>query len=251
MKSAPFRYLRPDTLEEALETLAEHGDDCKALAGGQSLIPLLAMRLAQPAVIVDLGRIASLRGLGGSRIGAMTTNSELERRPASIPPLVAAALPHIGHFQIRNRGTVGGALAHCDPAGEWPALALALDARLRLRSLRGERSLGAVDFIVGPLTSALAPDELLLDLEFPGWAMDARFGFEEVARRPGDFALAGAVCVAAPEGRRLVLFATGEKPLLLSDPSASFSVTGDLHAGRGYRRRLAEGLLLRAWDAAA
>ena len=251
MKAAAFAYLRPETLEGALEALAEHGDECKALAGGQSLIPLLAMRLAQPAVLVDLGRIASLRGVDGVRIGAMTTNSELERRPASIPPLVIAALPHIGHFQIRNRGTVGGALAHCDPAGEWPALALALDARVHIRSLRGERTLAAVDFIEGPLTTALAPDELLLGVEFPSWAMTARFGFEEVARRPGDFALAGAICVAAPEGRRLVLFATGERPTLLPDPGAGFSVTGDLHAGRGYRRRLAEGLLLRAWDAAA
>lgn len=251
MKAAPFRYLRPESLEEALEALAEHGEECKLLAGGQSLIPLLVMRLAQPAVLIDLGRVPGLRGLRGPRIGAMTTNSDLERLPDSVPPLVLAALPHIGHFQIRNRGTVGGSLAHCDPAGEWPALALGLDARMVLRSSRGERTVTAHEFIAGPLTTALAPDEILLEVELPPWARSARFGFAEVARRPGDFALAGALCVAAPEGRRLVLFAAGGVPVLLADPGAGFEVTGDLHAGRGYRRRLAEGLLKRAWEAAA
>lgn len=251
MKAAPFSYVRPESLEDALGVLAEHGDECRPLAGGQSLIPLLVMRLAQPAVLLDLGRLTTLRGLDGPRIGAMTTNSDLERRPDAIPPVIAAALPHIGHFQIRNRGTVGGALAHCDPAGEWPALALALDARMRLRSTRGERIVGAAEFIVGPLTTALAADELLIDVELPHWAQSAPFGFEEVARRPGDFALAGAICVAAPEGRRLVLFGGGEVPVLLGDPGSRFAVSGDLHAGRGYRRRLAEGLLKRAWEAAA
>ena len=251
MKAAPFKYLRPESLEEALEALAEHGEECRPLAGGQSLIPLLAMRLAQPAVIVDLGRIPRLRGFDGLHIGAMTTNSDLERQPETMPPVVVAALPHIGHFQIRNRGTVGGALAHCDPAAEWPALALALAARITLRSARGERIVDAADFITGPLTTAIAPDELLIEVELPAWARSARFGFEEVARRPGDFALAGAVCVAGPDGRRLVLFAGGEVPVLLADPNSPFTVTGDLNAGRGYRRRLAEGLLKRAWEAAA
>lgn len=250
MKAAPFDYRRPETLEEALAALAEHGDECRPLAGGQSLIPLLALRLAQPAILLDLGRVPDLRGPEPGWIGAMTTNAELEGRREGLPPVVAAALPHIGHFQIRNRGTVGGALAHCDPAGEWPALALALDIRLRLLSTRGERFLSAADFIRGPLMTALAPDELLVAVEIPAWAGTASFGFEEVARRPGDFALAGAICVRAPAGRRLVVFATGERPVLLDEPEAPFDVTGDLHASAPYRRQVARGLARRAWEAA-
>ena len=141
--------------------MAEHGDDCKALAGGQSLLPLLAMRLAQPAVIVDLGRVPELRRREGGLVGAMVTNTQLERDPAGLAPLIGAALPHLGHFQIRNRGTLGGSLAHLDPAAEWPALALLLEARLTLQSReRGRRSLAAAEFMKGPLTTALAADEL-------------------------------------------------------------------------------------------
>jgi len=145
MKSAPFDYRRPESLEEALDLLAGHGDEANPLAAGQPLIPLLAMRLAQPGLLVDLERVPGLKGVRGARIGALTTQAALEREPA-LPGVVKAALPHIGHFQIRTRGTIGGSLCHADPASEWPALALLLDAVLHARSRRGPRTIAAADF---------------------------------------------------------------------------------------------------------
>jgi len=239
LKAAPFAYHRPRSLDEALDLLAEHGGDAKALAGGQSLVPLLALRLAQPAVIVDLAEVPELKQRTGGRVGAMVTNAALERDPAGLPPPAVAALPHIGHFQVRNRGTLGGSLAHLDPAAEWPALALLLDARLTLRSRdRGERTLTPAEFIRGPLTTALEPDELLTSVAFPDWPADGRWGFAEVARRPGDFALAGAACTVLDGRRRVVVFAAGRLPQLLAegDPIA---VNGDLHAGAAYRLAIA------------
>ena len=175
----------------------------------------------------------------------MVTNAALERDPTGLPPIVAAALPHVGHFQIRNRGTIGGSLAHLDPAAEWPALALLLDARLTLHSRdRGERTLTAADFMLGPLTTALEPDELLTSVGFPDWPPDGRWGFAEIARRPGDFALAGAACTVLEGRRRIVAFAAGPLPQLLEegDPIAA---TGDLHAGAGYRSAVAGRLVER------
>jgi aerobic carbon-monoxide dehydrogenase medium subunit len=245
LKAAPFAYHRPQTLAEALDLLAEHGDEAKALAGGQSLVPLMAMRLAQPAVIVDLGEVAELRARQGATLGAMVTNAAMERDPTGLPEIVPAALPHVGHFQIRNRGTIGGSLAHMDPAAEWPALALLLDARLTLRSRdRGERTLAAAEFMRGPLTTALEPDELLTSVTLPEWPEDARWGFAEVARRPGDFALAGAACSVVGGRRRVVVFATGALPQLLEEP-ADIEATGDLHAGAEYRRTVAGRLVER------
>ena len=243
MKAAPFAYHRPETLEEALDLLAEHGDEGKALAGGQSLVPLMAMRLAQPSVVVDLGEIAELRVRAGRRLGAMVTNATLERDPDGLPPVIAAALPHVGHFQIRNRGTVGGSLAHADPAAEWPALALLLGAELTVRSRdRGERTVAAADFILGPLTTVLEPDELLTAVQLPEWPADAGWGFAEVARRPGDFALAGAACTVLGGRRRVVVFATGARPQLIEDPG-EIEATGDLHAGAAFRRGVAARLV--------
>ena len=250
MKPAPFAYHRPETLAEALELMAEHGDDCKALAGGQSLLPLLAMRLAQPAVIVDLGRVPELRRREGGLVGAMVTNTQLERDPAGLAPLIGAALPHLGHFQIRNRGTLGGSLAHLDPAAEWPALALLLEARLTLQSReRGRRSLAAAEFMKGPLTTALAADELLTEVSFPAWPAEARWGFAEVARRPGDFALAGAACTVIGGRRRVLVFATGRLPQLVEDPDQVES-GGDLHASAGYRKRVAGELIRKVLEQA-
>ena len=265
MKSAPFEYRRPETLDEALALLAEHGDEAKPLAGGQSLIPLLAMRLAQPALLVDLQRVPELRGVnrrdGAVRIGAMTRQAELERWP-ELPALVGAALPHIGHFQIRSRGTVGGSLAHMDPAAEWPALALLLDAELELASSRGRRMLAAAEFALGPLITALEPDELLVAVTLRG--ADGRFGFEEVERRPGDFALVG----AASQGGRIVAFATGARPQRLPGCEAylagggwagdelralaerEIEATADIHASAAYRRRVGARLVERAVAAA-
>jgi aerobic carbon-monoxide dehydrogenase medium subunit len=245
VKAAPFAYHRPRSLEEALDHLAEHGEEAKALAGGQSLVPLMAMRLAQPAVIVDLGEVPELKRRNGTAVGAMVTNATLEREPAGLPPVVSAALPHLGHFQIRNRGTVGGSLAHADPAAEWPALALLLEAVLTLRSRdRGQRQVAAADFMTGPLTTVLEPDELLTEVAFPGWPADGRWGFAEVARRPGDFALAGAACTVIAGRARVVVFAAGSRPQLLAE-GEQVEATGDLHAGAGYRRAVAGRLVER------
>ena len=243
MKPAPFAYHRPESLAAALDLMAEHGDDCKALAGGQSLLPLLAMRLAQPAVIVDLGRVPELRRREGGVVGAMVTNTQLERDPTGLAPMIGAALPHVGHFQIRNRGTIGGSLAHLDPAAEWPALALLLDARLILESRdRGRRALAMSEFMKGPLTTALAPDELLTEVAFPEWPAAARWGFAEVARRPGDFALAGAACAVHAGRRRVVVFATGRLPQLVEEAN-QVEAGGDLHATAGYRKQVAAALI--------
>jgi aerobic carbon-monoxide dehydrogenase medium subunit len=264
VKSAPFEYRRPASLAEALQILDQHGDDARPLAGGQSLIPLLAMRLAQPAMIVDLGRLPELRGIrrDGSEIaiGAMTTQAQLQRLP--LPGILAAALPHVGHFQIRSRGTVGGSLAHMDPAAEWPALAVLLDAELELAATSGRRLLRAADFALGPMTSAIEPNELLVSIRLSG--AEGPFGFLEVERRPGDFALVGAACHSG----RLVVFATGAiaqrltrcEALLREDGSpgdlralaeAEIEATGDVHASAGYRRRVGAALVQRAVEAAA
>jgi aerobic carbon-monoxide dehydrogenase medium subunit len=264
VKSAPFEYRRPASLAEALQILDQHGDDARPLAGGQSLIPLLAMRLAQPAMIVDLGRLPELRGIrrDGSEIaiGAMTTQAQLQRLP--LPGILAAALPHVGHFQIRSRGTVGGSLAHMDPAAEWPALAVLLDAELELAATSGRRLLRAADFALGPMTSAIEPNELLVSIRLSG--AEGPFGFLEVERRPGDFALVGAACHRG----RLVAFATGAiaqrltrcEALLREDGSpgdlralaeAEIEATGDVHASAGYRRRVGAALVQRAVEAAA
>lgn len=253
MKPPPLAYRRPESLEEALAALAEAGDEARPLAGGQSLVPLLAMRLARPALLVDLQRVPELRGVerAGDRltIRAMTREAELERLPG-LPGVVAAALPHVGHFQIRSRGTVGGSLAHMDPAAEWPALALLLDAELEAASVRGRRTIAARDFALGPLTTALEPDELLVSLTVRD--ADGPFGFLEVERRPGDFALVGAACHRG----RVVVFATGGRPQRLASceahlragggpgpelralAEAEIEATGDLHAGAAYRRRV-------------
>jgi carbon-monoxide dehydrogenase medium subunit len=252
------------SLAEALQILDQHGDDARPLAGGQSLIPLLAMRLAQPAMIVDLGRLPELRGIrrDGSEIaiGAMTAQAQLERLP--LPGILAAALPHVGHFQIRSRGTIGGSLAHMDPAAEWPALAVLLDAELELAAASGRRLLRAADFALGPMTSAIEPNELLVSIRLSG--AEGPFGFLEVERRPGDFALVGAACHRG----RLVAFATGATPqrlprceaLLREGGSAAelralaeaeIEATGDVHASAGYRRRVGAALVQRAAEAAA
>lgn len=200
MKPAKFAYFAPDSLAAALELLRQYGGDAKPLAGGQSLMPLLNMRLVRPSVIIDLNRLAALDYLvrppdGGLAVGALTRQRTLEKSPdaAAAAPLLAAGLGHTGHWQIRNRGTLGGSLAHADPAAELPALAVALDATLTLRSAAGERTLPAADFFIANLITALEPDELLTEVRFGEFGGDWRWGFYEVCRRAGDFALAGAI----------------------------------------------------------
>ena len=284
MRPAPFEYFAPRAVDEALELLARHGGDAKPLAGGQSLVPMMNMRLARPAVLVDLNRVAALGTVraeqGSLRLGALVRQSALERdaRIASTAPLLAEAAPLIGHLQTRARGTVGGSLAHADPAAELPACMLALSAVFHLRSVRAARTCRAADFFRGLLATALEPDELLVEIEIPALARE-RTGqaIAEVARRHGDFALVGACAVLGldTEGicRRaeLVLFGAGDVPhvsraaaaLVGERPApARFAEAGraaavgiephaDLHATVEYRRRVAAGLGARALASAA
>lgn len=280
MKPAPFDYYAPTRLDEALELLAEHGADAKPLAGGQSLVPAMNFRLAQPPVLVDLNGVAELAHLtwerdGGLRLGAMTRQRVLERDRlvADQAPLLADALPHIAHEQIRNRGTVGGSLAHADPASELPAVMVALAARFRVRSLVGERWIPAAEFFVGLFMTVLEPGELLVEIEIPSRPGRAGWGFGEVARRHGDYALAGVAAHVEvdDDGRcaeaRVVLFGVGEGPtisphvrdaLLGQQPTSTVVRTaaaavdpdiepsGDIHASAAYRRHLAHVLTRRA-----
>ena len=278
MRPAPFDYVAPRTVEEALDLLARHGDEAKVLAGGQSLVPMMNMRLVRPAVVVDLNRVASLGTLredaGGLRLGTLVRQQALERdgRVARAAPLLAEAAPVIGHLQTRARGTVGGSLVHADPAAELPACMVALDAVFHLRSARAARACRADDFFRGLLTTVLEPDELLAEIELPA-AAAARtgHGFAEVARRHGDFALVGACAVVALDASgvcraaRLVIFGAGDRPhlagagaaLIGERPAAArlaevgragageIDARDDLHATAAYRRHVAAGLAAR------
>lgn len=279
MKPAPFGYLAPRRRLGALEALSEYGVEAKVLAGGQSLVPLLAMRLASPAVLVDLNRIkdlAFIRPFGeGLTIGAMTRQRVVEthRRVVRRIPLLAEAVRCIGHPQIRARGTIGGSLAHADPASELPAAAAALGAHFVLASVRGERVLNSDQFFAGYLTTALEPDELLTEVRLPALPPDAGWAFLEIARRHGDFALAGVAAVLRLDGdgrcteARLVFTGVGPGPVRV--PEAEQALLGqqiarstvaemvrivqdrldpptDIHATADYRRHTAGVLAGRA-----
>jgi len=282
MKPAQFQYTAPRSLDEALALLAQHGDEATVLAGGQSLVPLLNFRLARPAVVVDINRVAGLDGLtvnGGVTAGATVRQRTLERNAAiaAANPLLAEAMPLIGHFQIRNRGTVCGSLVHADPAAELPAVAVACDAELTLSSVRGERIVPAAEFFISVLTTAREPDELLTQVRFPAWRPGDGWAVLEVARRHGDFALAGVVARVRIEaeritGSRVVLFGVSDRPYDLADASAALrgrvpdaatledlassvrqeiDPDGDIHATAEYRRRVAGTLAARAVATAA
>lgn len=272
-----FRYHRPDSLDEAVGLLGEFGPDAKVLAGGQSLVPLLALRLSRPEHLVDIGRVAGLDaiedGPAGFTIGAAARHADVEQLPATGPaaPLVAAAMPHIGHRAIRNRGTVCGSLAHADPAAELPAVALATDAELVARSTTGERTIPAADFFLGYLTSALDETEVLTAVRFPAWPARTGWSVQEVSRRHGDYALVGlaAVLGVGDNGRvdraALAFFGAGATPVRVReaeavligeppDPSAlaeaadvvskTIDPPGDNHATAAYRAHVA-GVLTR------
>ena len=197
MKLPPFDYEAPQTVSEAVELLAEHGDEASVLAGGQSLIPLLALRLARPAMLIDINGVRDLSGVsatdGWLAIGAMTREyaAEESETVADAVPLLAAALPLIGHEAIRSRGTIGGSLAHADPAGELPAVARALDAQFVVRGPAGMRVIPAEEWFEGFLTTSRGPDELLVEVRFPTAGPGTGVSFQEVARRHGDFAIVG------------------------------------------------------------
>ena len=222
MKPAPFRYAAPDSVAGALELLAD--EDARPLAGGQSLVPMLNFRLARPELLVDLNPVAELSGIevdGGTlRIGAMTRQSDLLRYPPAITswPLLHEAGRHVGHAAIRNRGTVGGSVAHADPQAELPVALAALDARMRVRSGAGDRVLTAAEFFTGAMTTAVHAGELLVAIEVPPPPRDARMAFAEHARTHGDFALAGVGVVVAPgEHAAIAVLGAGPIPVRASD----------------------------------
>ncbi len=199
MKAAPFAYHRPESVKEAADMLAEFGDEAKVLAGGQSLVPMLAMRLTHFDNLIDISRVDELCGIdlddGAVRIGATTSHAlvGMDDEVADSVPLLTMATPHIGHFQIRTRGTLGGAIAHADPAAEYAAVALALDADMEAHSSRGARTIPAAEFFTGLWETSLASDEILTAVRFPVWDGRSGFAVHEFARRHGDFAIAGAV----------------------------------------------------------
>ena len=226
MKPAPFDYYAPDSLEEAVSLLGEHGYDAKILAGGQSLIPMMNFRLVQPAVIVDLNRIAELSYIrpqenGAVLIGAMTRHFQVERSSliAERTPLLYETMPHIATTQIRSRGTFGGSIAHADPSAELAAVSIALDGRFKLASPRADRWVEANEFFIGMFTTQLEPDEILVEAAIPSTPSGTGTALVEVARRPHDFAMVGvAACLTLDnEGRcenaKLVFLSVGEYPV--------------------------------------
>jgi len=281
MKPPAFEYHAPDSLEAALALLAQHGGDARPLAGGQSLIPAMNFRVAQPAMLVDLNPLTELDYVreadgGELRVGAMTRQRRIERDAlaARLAPLLHGAMPHIAHPQIRNRGTIGGSLVHADPAAELPVIAVALDARFHARSASGERWISAAEFFLGLFTTTLMPDELLVEIAFPPLPAGAGWAFVEFARRHGDYALMGVAARLALDAgdicrdARLVYLNAGDGPVdakqaagLLRgqaltpdaiEAAASMAAeteiapTGNVHAAPEYQRHLARVLTRRA-----
>ena len=224
MKPAPFAYVRPASLEDAIAVLDEHGEDARVLAGGQSLMATLNMRLSAPEVLVDIGRVPGLAGIeeagGGLRIGAMTRHAAVEASDlvAARAPLIASAMPHIAHPAVRNCGTFGGSIALADPAAELPACAVALGARMTIAGKGGTRTVDADTFFRGLYETALQPGEVLTAVDVPAIGAGWKSGFMELARRHGDYAIIGlAAHVEMEDGRfgqgRLVFFGAGERPV--------------------------------------
>jgi CO/xanthine dehydrogenase FAD-binding subunit len=278
MKPSRFAYSRPDTLDEALTMLAEHGGEARPLAGGQSLVPLMNLRLARPAVVIDIGRLRELAGVGngdGLVLGATVRQAAVlaDDRVARTAPLLGTAVRHVAHPAIRACGTVGGSLAHADPAAELPAVAIALGAVVTVASVRGRRAIPAAELFTGPFTTALAEDELLVEVRIPAASEGRGHGFAELARRHGDFALAGACCTASMSSgiiheARVVLFGVGPTPVVVHKAAAALEgapagdgdalataaraaaaasdPASDVHASAAYRRRMAEVVTRRA-----
>jgi CO/xanthine dehydrogenase FAD-binding subunit len=279
MKPAPFKYIAASSLDQALSLKAEYGDDARFLAGGQSLIPAMNFRLARPSVLIDINGLNDLAGVDRTgrdiRIGALTRYCDLERDGDFLKAcsLFADALPHIAHPQIRNRGTIGGNLSHADPASELPAIAVAMEARMRITSSTGERQVAASEFFTGLLSTDIQADEMLVEIAFPAPKPRSGACFMEVARRRGDFALAGiAAVVTLDETRRcsnlrLALCGVGETAVDVSHAAASLigqpckpeaieavvagvrdaiAPSGNVHASPDYQRHIAGVLAMRA-----
>jgi aerobic carbon-monoxide dehydrogenase medium subunit len=283
MKLPYVEYEAPTTIAEAVDLLAEHQDEASVLAGGQSLIPLMALRLARPAVLIDINGLSELSSVsvtnGSVAIGAMTREyvAEDSATVGDTVPLLAAALPLIGHEAIRSRGTIGGSLAHADPAAELPAVALALDAEFVVRSRAGERVVPAADWFQGYLVTARQPDEILTEVRFPGMRPGTGVSFQEIVRRHGDFAIVGlAASLTLADGAisdaRLAFAGVADVPVRAADaedllvgqrPSAELfeeaarratdgiDPPADLNGSSEYRKKVAATLVRRGLQAAA
>ena len=258
MKPAAFDYLRPDSAAEALEGLAQRGDEARVMAGGQSLMPMLNMRLLKPEIIVDIGMLPELDTIGVERgmleVGAATTQASLQAWPelATRSPLLKMAIPHVGHFQTRNRGTVCGSLCHADPSSELPLCLAALNGEVRLASTAGTRTLSAAEFQTGMLSTAKRADEILLAARFPVARAGEAYAFNEFTRRHGDFAIVAAAAVVGEAGIRLAIGGVADRPGILALDAAEIDALDDalnefawelggfddIHASARYRREL-------------
>ena len=283
MKLPPFDYACPTTLPEAIQLLASN-DDAKAIAGGQSLVPMLAFRLSQPSLLVDLRKLADLRGIrisdAGVTLGAMVRWRDIEddERLETAHPLLKAAISHVAHYQIRNRGTVGGSIAHADPAAEMPGIAMTCDAEIAVVGKSGAHVIQAADFFQGALTTALTTDEIIVEIRLPAWPAGRRWGFQEFARRRGDFAMAAAAVFYDQDERgkarnaHVGVIGVGDRPLRLTAvedvlngesideatiakadaaTSAAVEPQDDIHASAAYRRSLVGTMVERALKSAA
>ncbi len=284
MKPAPFDYIAPDSLAQAIELMAEHGDEAKLLAGGQSLIPAMNFRLVQPTLLVDLNKLADLEYLrlaanGDLLIGAMTRHRRLERDPlvAEHAPLISEAMPFVAHSQIRNRGTIGGSLAHADPAAELPVIMVTLGGRFRVQDKSGERWIYAADCFQGLFLTDIGPEEIIVEIAVPPMAKNTGYSFVEFARRQGDYALIGVAALLSIDesgkctSARLVYLNAGDYPVIVEGatelivdeiPSvtlfqkvaeaaeATLQPTANIHASVAYLRQLARVLTVRAFNKA-
>jgi len=278
MKPVAFDYMAAESLDDAVSALARAGGDGKILAGGQSLVPMLNFRLVRPSILIDINRVRDLGYVDATgdvvRVGALTRHHSLETSPVirAHLPIVTAAMQHVAHLAIRNRGTIGGSLSHADPAAELPMMAVLLDAKIGIRSLQGRRVADARRFFTGSLTTDLKHDEIVTDVEFPCLLPNTGWAFEEMARRAGDFALAAVgVTMSAREGKadrvRIGMMGVGETPLraleaegllagkaidaqaletAASAIAAAVEPNTDLHASADYRRFLVGALARRA-----
>jgi len=284
MKLPPFEYACPATLKEAIAMLASHDGEAKPIAGGQSLMPMMAFRVAQPSLLVDLRKLPDLNKItidkDGVRLGAMVRWRDIQddKRLATAHPLLQAAIAHVAHYQIRNRGTVGGSVCHADPAAEMPGIAITCDAEMRAIGKGGRRVIKAKDFFLGALTTALKPDEILTEVNLPVWPASRRFGFQEFARRRGDFAMAGAALFYDPDpdgkarNAHVGVIGVGDRQRRLAKTeaaingsmidaaaiaraaeaaSAEVEAQDDIHASAAYRRALTGTMVERALKSAA
>jgi carbon-monoxide dehydrogenase medium subunit len=282
MKLPAFEYACPATLKEAVALLASHVGEAKPIAGGQSLMPMMAFRLAQPSLLVDLRKLPDLNKISidkdGVRLGAMVRWRDIldDSRLVKAHPLLQAAVAHVAHYQVRNRGTVGGSVCHADPAAEMPGIAVTCDAEITAIGKGGQRVIKARDFFLGALTTALQPDEILTEVRLPAWPASRRFGFQEFARRRGDFAMAGVAAFYDPDGAKagnahVGVIGVGDRQRRLARAeaaidgntldaaaiakaaeaaSAEVEAQDDIHASAAYRRALTGTLLERALKSA-